>query len=121
MKVIRTIIFAALFLAIGALAVAPASAWYLPVFGFGPLNGPFVGPYGPATISPGTPEWVAPCIGRAQLVLPGQAFGIDAFHNSVGVGFLPGFDGPNFAAPGGINFGNKTATGKLLRIPERLI
>jgi hypothetical protein len=42
-------------------------------------------------MTPGTFQWGYPPVGRAELVLPGCAYGQDAFHGSIDLGLTPPF------------------------------
>ncbi len=87
MKVASILIFFAVYLAAASTLVSPALAWDWPIFGFGPgpgaplENGPL-----PSAILPGTVEWASQPGCAVQLVLPGYAYGLDAFQGSIGFG-----------------------------------
>jgi hypothetical protein len=89
-------------------AILPASGWLWPIFGFGaPASGcpnACGGPGLPAPLNamtPGTYQWGYPPVGRAELVAPGCAYGLSAFHGSINLGLTPpfGLQNANFARP----------------------
>lgn len=76
--------------------VSPASGWYWPIFGFSCGSCPNIigGPTLPPpynAMTPGTFQWGYPPIGRAEMALPGCAYGPTASHGNIYMGMTPPF------------------------------
>jgi hypothetical protein len=93
-----SLIILMVFICAATQAIMPASGWLWPIFGMGP---PVVGcpnvcggsglPPPLDAMTPGTYQWGYPPVGRAELVVPGCAYGLNAFHGSINLGLTPPF------------------------------
>lgn len=125
MKRAGSFIVLLIFICAATQAILPASGWLWPIFGFGaPASGcpnACGGPGLPAplnTMTPGTYQWGYPPIGRAELVAPGCAYGLSAFHGSINLGLTPPYgltkvnyeDLPNKVPAQSKSVNNTTAT-----------
>jgi hypothetical protein len=120
MKVVRALIFSTICIVAASLLVAPAFAWYWPIFGFsGPGlgfpaygTGPAIGGNIAAPL-PGTPEWGFSPVGHAVPVLPGTPYynGFP-FHGNINFGPF-GYGSPGLSNPGSAMSGNGNPEGVL--------